>query len=199
MKRKFMERILEGTKKIAAPAETETGSAAETETGSAPGAAQDAPHRAEGEDTKKTRGERTGRETAQIGDMDIFDDTDVCRVLGLRRRELVRRRTADRRGIDWDVCGTHVGMTERWIKAWNAKADMKGLKPIRAGDGIVTVKIAGRVTNVDVVIGNRIADGTRVMVRGIGRAWYLHLGDEMDCRMVGGMLTFDQELNRERY
>ena len=129
----------------------------------------------------------------------IFDDTDVCRELGLLRRVLVRERARGVRGVDWDCVDGHAGMTVGWIRRWNAKADTSRMKPVAQGDGIVTVRIVGRVTNADVVAAERVCDGTRVMVRGVGSAWYLHIGDEMDCRMIGGMLTFEQGLNRERY
>lgn len=128
----------------------------------------------------------------------IFDDTDVCRTLGIRKRVLVQHRVESKRGIDWDVCGTHAGMTEKWIRGWNAKADLKGMKPLQPGDGITTVRVVGHVQNIGVIVAARVCDGTRVMVRVLD-ARYLHKGDEMDCQMSGGMLTYDQRLNRERY
>ena len=129
----------------------------------------------------------------------IFDDTDVCALLGLRRRELVKRRTEERRGIDWDVAGAQAGMTATWIRSWNRHADLRNIKPVEPGDGIVTVRVAGRVLNGDVVRGMRVADGTCVTVRGIRNAWYLRAGDELDCRLIGGGLAFDPALNREKY
>lgn len=129
----------------------------------------------------------------------IFDDTEVCALLGLRKREIVKRRTEERRGVDWDCVGWHAGMTAAWIRSWNRTADVRRLKPVEPGDGIVTVRVVGRVVNGDVVRAVRVTDGTCVTVRGIRNAWYLHAGDEMDCRMIGGMLTFDHALNRERY
>lgn len=129
----------------------------------------------------------------------IFDDTDVCRILGLRRRELVRARASGERGTDWDVAGTHAGMTARWIRRWNANARIESLKPVDPGDGIVTVRIVGRVQNGDMARAVRVADGTVVTVRGIANAWYLHIGDEMDTMMIGGGLMFVQSLNTEAY
>ncbi len=129
----------------------------------------------------------------------IFDDTDVCRILGLRRRELVKARASGERGTDWDVVGTHAGMTARWIRRWNANARIEGLKPVDPGDGIVTVRIVGRVQNGDMARAVRVADGTVVTVRGIANAWYLHIGDEMDTMMIGGGLMFVQALNTEAY
>lgn len=129
----------------------------------------------------------------------IYDDTDVCRALGLLRRAVVRARHAGRRGVDWDCADGHAGMTLGWIQGRNANVKMRSAKPIQPGDGVVTVRVTGRVTNGDLVQGQRVADGTRVMVRGIGNAWYLHVGDEIDCRMRGGMLVYAPELNRERY
>ena len=129
----------------------------------------------------------------------IYDDTDVCRVLGIRRRILVRARTPERRGIDWDVAGWHAGMTEAWIRAYNRNASIEGMKPVEESDGITTVRVARRVTNGDLAVAQRVKDGTIVTVRGIGNAWFLHIGDEMDCRMQGGSLAYAPELNREAY
>ena len=128
----------------------------------------------------------------------IYDDTDVCRTLGLRRRILVQHRTAASRGTDWGCVGEHAGMTEEWIRRWNRNADMEGMKPIEEGDGITTVKMVGHVTNSGVILAAKVSDGTRVMVRVLD-ARYLHRGDEMDCRMQGGILTYAPEMNRERY
>ena len=189
MKRKFMARILEGTKKNAAPAETAKGSAS--------GAEQDAPHRAEGEDAKKTRGERTGRETAQIGDMDIFDDTDVCRALGVRRRVLVRARTEKARGDAWEAKGAHAGMTRKWIEG-KKKGASEGLRPIEGVDGIVTVRFVRRVANAKMA-------GVRMIASGMERVAWVHdanamnLGDEFDCRWIGKQLHYVDALNREAY
>lgn len=132
------------------------------------------------------------------GETALYDDTDVCQVLGLRKRVLVQHRAVSKRGIDWDVCGHHAGMSLKWIKEWNAKAEMGGMKPIEPGDGITTVRVVGHVQNAGVIVAARVSDGTRVMVRVLD-ARYLHRGDEMDCRTVGGMLSYAQELNRERY
>ncbi len=129
----------------------------------------------------------------------IYDDTDVCWALGLLRRTVVRARQAGRRGVDWDCVDGHAGMTLGWIRSWNANVNLGGVKPIGPGDGIVTVQVTGRVMNGDVVQAQRVADDTCVMVRGIRNAWYLYVGDEIDCRVQGGMLTFAPELNRERY
>ena len=129
----------------------------------------------------------------------IFDDTDVCQILGLRRRELVKARASGEHGTDWDVAGTHAGMTARWIRRWNANAMIESMKPVDPGDGIVTVRIVGRVQNGDMARAVRVADGTVVTVRGIANAWYLHIGDEMDTMMIGGGLMFVQSLNTEAY
>lgn len=184
-----MERILERTKKNAAPAETAKGSAS--------GTPQDAPHRAEGEDAKKTRGERTGREAAQIGDADIFDDTDVCRVLGIRRRVLVRARTEKARGEAWDAKGAHAGMTRKWIEARKQGAS-EGIRPIEGTDGVVTVRFVRRVANAKLA-------GVRLIASGMERVAWVHdanamnLGDEFDCRWIGKQLHYVDALNREAY
>ena len=127
------------------------------------------------------------------GETALYDDTDVCQVLGL-----VQHRATSKRGIDWGVCGSHAGMSAKWIREWNSKADLKRMKPLQPGDGVTTVRVVGHVQNTGVIVAARVSDGTRVMVRVLD-ARYLHRGDEMDCRTVGGMLSYAPELNRERY
>ena len=159
---------------------------------------------AEGRTCRAANTQRPTGENSASGDgverhaSKIYDDTNVCQALGLRRRILVQKRTAASRGRDWGCVGEHAGMTEGWIRRWNAKADIGRMKPIELGDGITTVKVVGHVTNSGVILAAKVSDGTRVMVRVLD-ARYLHRGDEMDCRTLGGLLTYAPELNRERY
>ena len=146
--------------------------------------------------TPRPTGVNAIAETA--GENALYDDTDVCQVLGLRKRVLVQHRATSKRGMDWGVCGDHAGMSAKWIRAWNSKADLKRMKPLQPGDGVTTVRVVGHVQNMGVIVAARVSDGTRVMVR-VMDARYLHRGDEMDCRTVGGMLSYAPELNRERY
>ena len=143
-------------------------------------------------------GEDGEEEKVRLMEDAVYDDTDVCRVLGIRRRILVQHRTAASRGKDWECAGEHAGMKEGWIRRWNAKADIESMKPIEEGDGITTVKVAGHVPNRETVLAVKVSDGARVIAR-VPDAQLLHRGDEMDCRMQGGMLTYAPELNRERY
>jgi len=191
--RNFMKRYLDGTQKNAAPAENQT----EQPTGSAAGTAQDAQEGNAANDAKKPRGERTGREAAQIGDADIFDDTDVCRVLGIRRRVLVRARTEKARGEAWDAKGAHAGMTRKWIEARKQGAS-EGIRPIEGKDGVVTVRFVRRVANAKLA-------GVRLIASGMERVAWVHdanamnLGDEFDCRWIGKQLHYVDALNREAY
>lgn len=130
--------------------------------------------------------------------LQIYDDTDVCRVLGLRKRIVVAARTEKSRGKDWAVEGEHVGMSGDWILRKNPSVDLSVLKPIRDGDGIVTVRIIGRATNNQVLIGQKVCDGRKVMVRvRDGRDHFR--GDEMDTRLIGTMHQFIESLNPEKY
>lgn len=140
--------------------------------------------------------ERTPVEPPKL--MSIYDDTDVCRVLGLRKRIVVAARTEKTRGQDWAVEGEHVGMTGDWILRKNPSVDLKNLQPIKNRDGIVTVRIIGRATNNQVLIGQKVCDGRKVMVRvRDGRDHFR--GDEMDTRLIGTMHQFIESLNPEKY
>ena len=130
--------------------------------------------------------------------LSIYDDTDVCRVLGLRKRIVVAARTEKTRGQDWAVEGEHVGMTGDWILRKNPSVDLKNLQPIKNRDGIVTVRIIGRATNNQVLIGQKVCDGRKVMVRvRDGRDHFR--GDEMDTRLIGTMHQFIESLTPEKY
>lgn len=128
----------------------------------------------------------------------IFDDTDTCRLLGLRKRIVVAARTDRSRDRDWAVVGAHAGMSEDWILKKNPAAKIETVQPITAGDGITTVRIIGRCTNGQVMIARKVSDGERVMVR-VKDSRLHFIGDQMDCRRIGGMLQFMQDLNTENY
>lgn len=130
--------------------------------------------------------------------MRIYDDTDVCRLLGLRKRIVVAARKEHRRGQDWAVEGEHAGMTGRWILEKKPDADLGALVPVGRQDGITTVKIIGRCQNSQVLIARKVCNGERVMVR-VRNGSRHFVGDEMDTRLIGQMLQFQESLNPEGY
>lgn len=130
--------------------------------------------------------------------MRIYDDTDTCRLLGLRKRIVVAARTEKTRGQDWAIEGEHAGMSEDWILNKNPAAKIDSVQPILPGDGITTVRIIGRSTNGQIMIAQKVSDGERVMVRVRDSSMHF-VGDQMDTRRIGHMLQFMQELNPENY
>ena len=126
----------------------------------------------------------------------VFDDTDVCRLLGVRRRVLVAARKKKTRGVDWDCVGQHAGMTEAWIRARGG--DPSGLRPIEPGDGIVTVCACSRVANINVIVCFRVASGERAIVM-VHDSRLIRIGDQFDCRNAGTKLYRDNALNPEVY
>ena len=128
----------------------------------------------------------------------IYDDTDVCRLLGLKRRVLVHARTANSRGVSWGVKGDHAGMTEAWIKSVNPSVDVGGIRPIQDGDGIATVEVKGKVANTQRLVAKKISDGSMVVVA-LRDSTMFHLGDQMDVKNLGGRWLYMAELNPESY
>lgn len=126
----------------------------------------------------------------------VYDDTDVCRLLGVRRRVLVAARTQNARGVDWDCVGQHAGMTDAWIRARGG--DPSGLTPIEPGDGIVTVTAASRVANVQVMVCFKVTGGSRAVVL-VKDSRMIRLGDQFDCRYMGTKLYLDPSINPEVY
>ena len=180
MKRKFMSRYLDEKAKKAAP------EAAERQEPNPKDEQGDAAERA------------PEANPAALGmAQDIYDDTEVCRALGVRRRVLVRARTEKSRGRDWLAKGLHVGMTKKWVEA-QRKGASEGLRPIEPNDGIVTAKFIRRVAN------SKLA-GVRIVASGLERVAWVHdanamnLGDEFDCRWIGRQLHYVDALNREAY
>ena len=127
----------------------------------------------------------------------IYDDTDTCKALGLRRRALVRARKEKSRGRDWDAIDSHAGMTKSWIERQRKRAS-EGLKPIAKGDGIVTVKFVRRFANAKIV-------GVRILANGKERTAWVHdttrmsIGEEFDCKWIGRNLHYIDSLNTEAY
>lgn len=138
---------------------------------------------------------------------EIYDDTDVCRVFGWRRRKLAEYRLLPwTGGEEWDVVGMHVGMTGKWIRQikgvseaeWPEWAERNGLKRIERDDGIVTVKMKRRHPNRQMATVEPLASVEQVVcrVRDSGR---IEIGQVFDCRMEGGRLVMKESLNTEAW
>ena len=138
------------------------------------------------------------------GEVDLFSDADVCRVLRIRRRLLSEFRTHDTRGVAWDVRGLHAGMTRGWVERYarehGIRADVGSLTPIRANDGVVTVRIVGRIQNPCVVVVERLADCVREIaeVRNT-REHPLHNLEVINCMRGGNRLRWFAHLNDVKF
>ena len=137
---------------------------------------------------------REARETPSAPQR-VYDDTDVCLLLGKRRRVLVAARTAASRGRDWDIVAGHAGMTESWIRS--QQGDPSSLKPIRTV-GVVTVEVVQRVPNLTKLVCSRL-DGLGQAVVDVADSRSFHLGDQFDVVVLGGRMLYSRELNREAY
>ena len=137
---------------------------------------------------------------------EIYDDTDVCRVLSMRKRRIVAMRKTAPRGEGWDVIGLHVGFTGEWIRkmaavskeGWLEWAATNGLKRIEPNDGIVTVELRQRYANAQVAGVAIVATG-RMEVCRVRDSRMMTLGEQFDCRRSDGRLYLVESLNTERY
>lgn len=137
---------------------------------------------------------------------EIYDDTDVCRVVGWRRRKLAEWRLPWTGGEEWDVVGMHVGMTGKWIRQikgvseaeWSEWAEMNGLKRIERDDGIVTVEMKRRHPNRQMATVEPLASVEQVVCR-VRDSQRIEIGQVFDCRMEGGRLVMKESLNTEAW
>lgn len=137
---------------------------------------------------------------------EIYDDTDVCRVLGWRRSKLAGYRRPGNKGVCWDVVGGHVGMTGGCVRMlmavaeieWPRWAEARGLKRIGREDGIWTVKMIRRNPNVQMASVEVIATGEVKACR-VRDSRKLAIGEVFDCRMEGGRLVMKESLNTEAW
>ena len=137
---------------------------------------------------------------------EIYDDTDVCRVLGWRRSKLAGYRRPGNKGACWDVVGGHVGMTGHWVRAlmavaeidWPRWAEAMGLKRIGREDGIWTVKMLRRHPNVQMASVEVIATGEVKACR-VRNSRRIAIGEVFDCRVEGGRLVMKESLNTEAW
>lgn len=137
---------------------------------------------------------------------EIYDDTDVCRVVGCRRRKLAEYRLPWKGGEEWDVVGMHVGMTGKWIRQikgvseveWTEWAERNGLKRIERDDGIVTVEMKRRHPNRQMATVEPLASVEHDVCR-VRDSHRLEIGQVFDCRMEGGRLVMKESLNTEAW
>ena len=137
---------------------------------------------------------------------EIYDDTDVCRVLGWRKRKLGEYRELPwTRGEDWDVVDGHVGMTGKFLREYTGLdvdearqrwSEENGLKRIEPDDGIWTVKMVRRNPNLQMATVEVIATGEQKPCR-VRDARRITIGEVFDCRMEGGRLVMSEGLNTE--
>lgn len=128
----------------------------------------------------------------------VYSDDDVCALLGIRRRVLVKMRKKKMRGVDWDVEGMQAGMTNAWITKYRKDADTGKMEPIRPQNGIVTVEKTGPSMNNKTIIGKRVCDGKTVVVR-VMDARMINTGDQFNAIWEREMLAYAQNINRARY
>lgn len=139
---------------------------------------------------------------------EIYDDTDVCRVLGWRKRKLGEYRELPwTRGEDWDVVDGHVGMTGKFLReytgldvdeAWQRWSEENGLKRIEPADGIWTVRMVRRNPNLQMATVEVIATGEQKPCR-VRDSQRIEIGQVFDCRMEGGRLVMKESLNTEAW
>lgn len=137
---------------------------------------------------------------------EIYDDTDVCRVVGWRRKKLAESRLPWTRGEEWEIVGLHVGMTGKWLRQikgvqeaeWTEWAERNGLKRIERDDGIVTVEMKRRHPNRQMATVEPLASVEQVVCR-VRDSRRIEIGQVFDCRMEGGRLVMKESLNTEAW
>ena len=141
------------------------------------------------------------RETASV----VFDDVTVCRYLKIRRRVLDGARTASARGVDWDCVDAHAGMTKAWIDKYALDKHIMPnfaikLEPIKAGDGIASVRLIGTHPNLEMCAVEKLSDGSRCFahVRNLLK-FPIHFREGFDCRVIGHRLEWVYNLNEVAY
>ena len=135
---------------------------------------------------------------------EIYDDTDVCRVLGWRKMKLMEYRIGWVWGAVFDRVGMHIGTTGKCLRQlkgvpdedWPRWAEENGLKRIEPGDGIWTVRMVRRNPNLQMATVGVIATGEQKPCR-VRDARRIAIGEVFDCRMEGGRLVMAEGLNTE--
>ena len=135
---------------------------------------------------------------------EIYDDTDVCRVLGWRKMKLMEYRIGWVWGAVFDRVGMHIGTTGKCLRQlkgvpdedWPRWAEENGLKRIEPGDGIWTVRMVRRNPNLQMATVEVIATGEQKPCR-VRDARRIAIGEVFDCRIEGGRLVMAEGLNTE--
>lgn len=135
---------------------------------------------------------------------EIYDDTDVCRVLGWRKRKLMEYWMGWVWGAVFDRVGMHIGTTGHCLRQlknvpdedWPRWAEENGLKRIERDDGIWTVRMVRRNPNLQMATVEVIATGELKPCR-VRDARRIAIGEVFDCRMEGGRLVMAEGLNTE--
>lgn len=132
----------------------------------------------------------------------LYGDVAVCRALRIRRRVLAAARTAEGRGRDWDCVGEHAGMTKSWVtkKALELHVvpDFAALKPIEAGDGVVSCVLSAVVPNIHRAIVDVLADGRRAIVW-VPDSTQMLMREAFDCFDDHGTVSWRKDLNDVAY
>lgn len=132
----------------------------------------------------------------------LYSDVTICQALRIRRRELVKARTKNNRGVDWDFIGKQVGMTREWIekKALEIHQVPKFelLIPIPENTQAVSVSFKAAVPNINRAVVEVLKTGERQV------AWVkdnreIYLNEVFDCTNSGSGLSWDRELNNAVY
>ena len=137
---------------------------------------------------------------------EIYDDTDVCRVLGWRKRKLIEYRMPWTYTEEWDIVDFHAGMTGKCIRQlkgvpeedWPRWTEENDLKRIEPADGIWTVRMVRRNPNLQMATVEVIATGEQKPCR-VRDARRIAIGEVFDCRMEGGRLVMKESLNTEAW
>lgn len=128
---------------------------------------------------------------------DVFPDADVCRLLGINRKTLMRIRRANKRGTTWDCVENHAGMKATWILETNPKAEIEKIAQwaIQPGDGIVSVEVVQHTRDINKLVCKRLSDNETVVVMVRDASDFLD-GEQFDAAELGGRYVWKEELNR---
>lgn len=132
----------------------------------------------------------------------LYSDVTICQALRIRRRELVKARTKNNRGNEWDFVNDQVGMTREWIEKKALEIHhvpiFELLVPIPDDTQVVSVSFKAAVPNINRAVVEVLKTGERQI------AWVkdnreIYLNEVFDCSRSGSGLSWDRELNKTIY
>lgn len=132
----------------------------------------------------------------------LYSDVTICQALRIRRRELVKDRTKNNRGNEWDFVNDQVGMTREWIEKKALEIhhvpNFELLVPIPENTQAVSVSFKAAVPNINRAVVEVLKTGERQV------AWVkdnreIYLNEVFDCTNSGSGLSWDRELNNAVY